>query len=144
MPPTTSESARERSAPADLYPSLRPGKLILVEAKTLVMFAILHGAALVFGTCLVVILARSTPNQSGAYGVGGEDGDGPPTPPRPAPGLPDGGLPLCDTHPARVRVREPVRPGDLWPRPPRRSHPGIEPRRAPDEQPLHASDGSTR
>jgi hypothetical protein len=116
---------------------------MLMEAKTLVMFAILHGAALVFGTCLVVILVRSTPNQSGAYGVDGED-DGPPTPPRPAPGPADGGLPLCDTRPARARVREPIRPGDLWLRPPRRPHPGIEPRRAPNEQPLHASDGSAR
>jgi hypothetical protein len=102
-----------------------------IEAKTLVMFAILHGAALVLGTCLVVILVRSTPNQTGASPGGREDDNGPPTPPSPDPGPPDGGLPLCDTRPARVRVREPIRSGDLWPRPPRRSHPRIEPRRTP-------------
>ena len=67
----------------------------------------------------------------------GSDGDGrgpggpPPEPPDPGGGR-DGGLPLPGASPAPVRLREPGRLGDAYPRRPRRpEHVPGEPERAP-------------
>ena len=114
-----------------------------METKVIVLFAVLHGSAMVLCTGLVIMLARSRPDAgSGEWdgpGGGGED-----TPLPPCPGPFGGGLLLSDSRVARVRLREPVRPGALWPRPARRAHPEIHPRPAPEQRPLRLSDGVAR
>lgn len=63
---------------------------------------------------------------------GGEPPRDDPRPPGPQPG--DGALPLPDAAPSTVRLREPSRLGDAYPRPPRRpDHPA--PVREPEREP---------
>lgn len=68
----------------------------------------------------------------------GDNGGPPPSPPQPPspPGArtpPDGPppLPLPETRPSAVRLREPVRVGDGYPRPARRPEHEPQPQRAP-------------
>lgn len=85
-----------------------------METKVIVMFAVLHGSAIVLGTCLLVMLARSAsgaPPQDNDSSDGG--GEGPATPPSPGPV--GGGLPLSSSRPARVRLREPIQPARYGP-----------------------------
>ncbi len=114
-----------------------------METKVIVMFAILHGSAIVLGTWLVVMLARSAPDLASQGSEGSDGGDGRlPIPSSPSPS--GGELPLPDSRPARVRLREPIQPGALWARPARRPHPEIDPRPAPAKRPLRLSGAETR
>jgi hypothetical protein len=114
-----------------------------METKVIVMFAILHGSAIVLGTCLVVRLAHSTPGAASQDSEGSDGGEGPlHIPPSPSPS--GGGLPLPDSRAARVRLREPIQPGALWARPARRPHPEIDPRPAPAKRPLRLSGAEIR
>jgi len=114
-----------------------------METKVIVMFALLHGSAMVLCAGLVIILARTTPD-AGSGESNGPGGGGEVSPLSPRPGPVGGGFLLSDSRAARVRLRERAQPGALWPRPTRRAHPEIDPRPAPEKHPLHLSDGDTR
>jgi len=114
-----------------------------METKVIVMFAVLHGSAIVLCAGLVIMLARTTPDAgSGERDGPGGGGEVPPLSPRPGPV--GGAFLRPDSRAARVRLREPVRPGGLWPRPARRAHPAIDPRPAPEKRPLPLGGGDTR
>lgn len=114
-----------------------------METKVVVMFALLHGSAMVLCASLVIMLARSTPDLGSEEREGpGGGGERPSRPP--CPGPVGGGFLLSDSRAARVRLREPVQPGGLWPRPARRAHPEIDPRPSPEKQPLHLNGGDSR
>ena len=67
------------------------------------------------------------------FRLGGDDGPGgPPREPPPEPGGDRGGLPLPGAAPSPVRLREPGRLGESYPRRPRRpEHAPGEPERTP-------------
>jgi hypothetical protein len=116
-----------------------------METKVIVMFAVLHGSAILRCAGLMIMLARSTPDVgSGERDDPGGGGEGPPL--SPCPGPSGGGFLLPDSLVARVRLRlrEPVRPGALWPSRPRRAHPDIDARPSPEKRPLHLSGGGAR
>jgi hypothetical protein len=69
--------------------------------------------------------AKQTPPEQ----EGGDDGGGGPDPPPPPQPRPQGGIPLDDATPARVRLRGPGRLADR--RPPRIGRPAREPDRRP-------------
>jgi hypothetical protein len=100
--------------------------------ELMVLFGVLHLIGLGLAAFLLVMFLRSettqawSPPDDDGGGGGGNDRLRPRRPPGPDPG----GLPLPDAVAARVRLREPVRLGDLLPAPERR--PAHPPRRAPD------------
>jgi hypothetical protein len=107
------------------------------DAKLVLLFAGLHLLGLVMVAMLLIMFVRSettsawSPPEDGGDGGGGND--------RVLPGRPggprDGGLPLPDAGPPRVRLRDHRRLADLLPRPSRRpvEEPGRErtPARSP-------------
>ena len=108
------------------------------DAKLVLLFAGLHLLGLAMVAILLIMFVRSDttsawspPEESEGGGGGGNDRLRPRRPGGPR----DGGLPLPDAAPARVRLRDHRRLADLFPRPARRpvEAPGRErtPRRAP-------------
>lgn len=107
-------------------------KVMGPELKLMLLFAALHLLALGLAGGLLVMFLRSQtvtawtpPDEDGGGGGGDSDRLRPEPPTRP----PDGGPPLPDAQPARVRLRQRVRLADLLPRPGRR------PCRAPERDP---------
>lgn len=104
------------------------------DTKLVLVVGGMHLLGLGLVTVLLVMFLRSdtaepwTPED-------GEDGGGGGTEPLPAdpPSRPGGGLPLPDAMPARVRLRDPSRLGDLLPR--RERRPAREPEREPGRLP---------
>jgi hypothetical protein len=93
----------------------------------------------VFGFAAVVVLMFPAIREgwhTPPDGSSGESDDGwgrgPDTPPASPPPAPDGGLPLPDAVPARVRFREPGRLADRLP--PRERRPAREPVRVPQRE----------
>ena len=93
------------------------------DAKLILVIGGLHLLGLVLVAVLLAILLRSgtpypstPPNESDEGNGGGNDR----LRPRNSDGPRDGGLPLPDAQPARVRLREPARLADLIPGPSRR------------------------
>ncbi len=86
---------------------------------------------------LVLVWAMAGREAIGFLRTSTDDGGG--TPPEPAgperPREPRDGLPLPDAAPARVRLREPARLGEAYPRPARRPEPVPAPERAPGPAP---------
>jgi hypothetical protein len=99
------------------------------DAKLVLLFAGLHLLGLVMVAILLVMFLRSdttaawSPPDAGEGGGGGNDRLRPRRPGGPR----DGGLPLPDAGPARVRLRDHRRLADQLPRPSRR--PGEDPGR---------------
>lgn len=96
---------------------------VTAEQELLVIFGVLHLVALAFGALLFVMFLKSDtvdawdpPEDEDGPDNGGNDR--PPDAPR-AP-TPQGGLPLPDAVPARVRLRDHRRLGDTYPDRPRR------------------------
>ena len=104
------------------------------DTKLMIMFGAIHLIGMVFIGMLLVMFVRSdtitpwSPDDDGDDG-GGSDRVGPQRPPDPG----GGDLPLPDARPARRRLREPARLGDLTPERPRR--PAREPARTPGRTP---------
>lgn len=101
------------------------------DAKLMLIFGLLHLAALGFGVVLFVMFLRSEPDHrpfppedDDTGGGGGNDRitDRPKT-------SPSGGIPLPDAVPAPVRLRGRERLSDLHPRPARRPAHDPEPAR---------------
>src|SRR5579875_1956337 len=91
-----------------------------------------------FAAVAVLILPALREGWNPSTGPQGSDSDdgggrGPERPPHAPPSAPRGGLPLPDAVPARVRLREPARLGDLRPR--RERRPAREPERLPERTP---------
>jgi hypothetical protein len=108
------------------------------ESELVLLFAGLHVVGFLLGGILLVLLLRSDSPEPRRRdddddGGGGGGGGGPGLSPTAPAGPSDGGLPLPDAEPARVRIREGERLADLLPgrerRPAREPEPG--PRRAP-------------
>jgi hypothetical protein len=97
------------------------------DAELILIFGALHIVVLALATMLLLMSFRQGTDDD----LGPDDGGGgggpelqPAAPRRPS----GGGVPLPDAVPARVRLREPARLGDLVGAPPRR--PAREPRPA--------------
>lgn len=104
----------------------------MADAKLVLLFGGLHLIGLVLVAMLFVMFMRSDttdvwtpPEDDEGGGGGGNDRVPPRAPEKPPPG----GLPLPDAVPARRRLREPGRLGDLLPSPERR--PSHAPERTP-------------
>ena len=82
-----------------------------MNAKMIVLLAVLHGCAIAFVVAMLVMLLRgdqeSCPEHSDRPGGGGQPPDRR-SGPRPC----GGGLPLADPRTARVRLREPLHLGE--------------------------------
>ena len=97
----------------------------------MVVFGALHLIALTLGIVLFMMFLRSDtasswPPPDDDEGGGGGGNDRLPCPPKPRP---NGGIPLPDAQPARLRLRGPGRLADAHPRPSRRApHPAPRPR----------------
>ncbi|MDX6667127.1 MAG: hypothetical protein QOK04_507 [Solirubrobacteraceae bacterium] len=101
------------------------------DAKLVAMFAGLHLLGLVMVALLLILFLRSDtdsarlPPEEGDGGGGGNDRMQPRRPGGPR----DGGLPLPDADPARIRLRDHRRLADLGPRRARRPAREPEPER---------------
>jgi hypothetical protein len=102
----------------------------------IVMFAVLHGSALVLCACMFLLLARSASGPPSPEDKGREDGGEGPSPIRPGPSPCGGRLLLPNSEPAQVRLRGPIPTGGLWSRRTRRPCPEFNPRPTPEERPL--------
>jgi hypothetical protein len=111
-----------------------------VEAEEITALALVFGVHLV--GALMLVWALLDPEQRARWRNpprpprgGGDDDPVPPQPPGPsgarAPADPPPGLPLPATAPSSVRLREPVRVADGYPRPARRPAHEPQPQRAP-------------
>lgn len=107
------------------------------DAELVLFLGGVHVVAIFFAFGLLWHFARAEPGRAWALPEDEDDGGGgggsaPPEPP--APTRPrGGGLPLPDAVPARVRLREPGRLGDLLPE--RERRPGHQPARTPERVP---------
>src|SRR4051812_31541100 len=102
------------------------------DAELVLLFTALHVVGLGVMTALLVLFLRSDTPRTWLppdEGDGGEGGGNDRIGPRSRPGPGGGGLPLPDAVPARVRLRDHRRLGDLLPTPSRR--PAREPSRRP-------------
>src|SRR5436305_1029447 len=101
------------------------------DAQLMLMIAGMHVLGLVCAAVLIIPALRETPDlpprrsDPGSDGGWGRGPDVPPAPPKP----PRGGIPLPDAEPARVRLRDHDKLGDLLPR--RERRPVREPQRTP-------------
>ncbi len=100
------------------------------DAKLLALVGAIHVVMLVLAGVMLFIFIRDDAN--GSWPPRGDDGDeegggggNDRLPPRAPAGPRDGGLPLPDAEPARVRLRGPERLADLTP--PRERRPAREP-----------------
>jgi len=100
------------------------------DTELVVLFAMLHLVALAPGGGLLLLALSGGDGYADAHRKRGRGGEPPPDPPT----APVGGPPLAVAVPARVRLREPARLGDLLPPVPRRGT--GEPRR-PTPRPLN-------
>jgi hypothetical protein len=91
------------------------------------------GVHIVGAWALIAVLLRDADVSWRDWWPRDDDGRGPSGPePDPAPSPTGGDVPLADAAPARVRLREPGRLGEAYPRPARRpAHPPA-PERAPE------------
>jgi hypothetical protein len=111
------------------------------DAKLLALVGILHLVMLVLAGIMLFLFIRSDANGSWppradeGEGEGGGGGGNDRLPPRAPAGPRDGGLPLPDAEPARVRLRGPGRLSDAAGRPARRPAHAPAPRRAPSRTP---------
>jgi len=87
------------------------------DTKLIVAIGILHLVALTAGGGLVLLAFRGGDGYEHPHADGGRGPDQPPDPPS----GPIGGPPLPSARPARVRLRQPGRLGDLHPPPQRRA-----------------------
>jgi hypothetical protein len=94
------------------------------------MVAGMHLLGIVCAVVLILPALRDGPEPPQPPGDGSDGGGGLRRPKPESPVRPRGGLPLPDAVPARVRLREPARLGDLMPRRERR------PAREPDRRPV--------
>lgn len=107
------------------------------DAELVLFLGGVHVVGIVFALALLWHFVRAEPARAWALpeedddggGGGGNVPPGSPTPTRPR----DGGLPLPDAVPARVRLREPGRLADLLPE--RQRRPGHAPVRTPERVP---------
>jgi hypothetical protein len=86
------------------------------DAQLMLMIAGMHFLGLVCAAVLILPALRDSPDIPPRPDSGPDDGwgrgpDGPPKPPDP----PRGGIPLLDADPARVRLRDHRKLGDLLP-----------------------------
>jgi hypothetical protein len=100
------------------------------EAQLLLMVAGMHLLGLGCVAMLMIPALRDSPDSPPSSDSGSDDGwgRGPRRPPKP-PEPPTGGIPLPDAVPARVRLRDHEKLGDLLP--PRERRPAREPERTP-------------
>jgi hypothetical protein len=100
------------------------------EAQLLLMVAGMHLLGLGCVAMLMIPALRDTPDSPPSSDSGSDEGwgRGRPRPPKP-PEPPRGGIPLPDAVPARVRLRDHQKLGDLLP--PRERRPVKEPERKP-------------
>ena len=106
------------------------------DPELIALFGGLHLIGLVLVGFLLVMVFRSDtvrPWRPPDEGEGGDGGGNDRVPPRRSDQPGGGGLPLPDASPARVRLRDHRRLGELLPRPARR--PVREPERAPKRSP---------
>jgi len=100
------------------------------EAQLLLVIAGMHVFGLVCAAALLIPALRSPDNPLRRDG-GSDGGGGSQRPQGPSsPSAPDGGLPLPDAAPARIRLRDHRRPGALIPG--RERRPAREPERVPE------------
>jgi hypothetical protein len=101
------------------------------EGQLILWIAGIHLLGLAFVAALLIPALRDRPDRPGeGSDSGSDDGWGNhPRQPLTPPGVPGGGLPLPDSVPARVRLRDHRRLGELVPSPARR--PAREPQRRP-------------
>ena|SRR5437588_1319643 len=103
-------------------------------AQLMLMIAGVHVLGLVCVAVLLIPALRDGPDSPPRPDPGSDDGWGPgPHEPPIRPGAPDGGIPLPDARPARVRLREHGRLADRLPR--RERRPAREPARRPVRTP---------
>lgn len=98
------------------------------DVQLVLMIAAMHLVGVTFAAVLIVYALRTPPPAPPNQDWGSDGGWGQ-RPVGPAPWAPDGGVPLPDAQPARVRLREHRRLAELLPRPERR--PAREPVRRP-------------
>jgi hypothetical protein len=100
------------------------------EAQLLLMVAGMHLLGLGCVAMLMIPALRDSPDSPPSSDSGSDAGwgRGPRRPPKP-PEPPTGGIPLPDAVPARVRLRDHEKLGDLLP--PRERRPAREPERTP-------------
>lgn len=110
----------------------------MTDAKVIAPFAVLHACAMALGVGMLVVLLRGTQEPRP------DDSDGPAAlvgSRRARDRLSDPSAVDCRS-PTRsrpgLRLREPVRADERWPRPPRRRHP------ARDRRPVCPSEGNRR
>jgi hypothetical protein len=109
---------------------------VAADPELIALFGGLHLIGLVLVGFLLVMVFRSDtvrPWRPPDEGDGGDGGGNDRVPPRRSDRPGGGGLPLPDAVPARVRLRDHRRLGELLPRPPRR--PVREPARVPTRVP---------
>lgn len=104
------------------------------DTQLVLWIAGVHLLGLVAVGVLLLPALRDSPVSPSWGDNDGDDGwgRGPQSPPEP-PAPPQGGIPLEDADPARVRLREPGRLADLLP--PRERRPVREPARRPVREP---------
>jgi hypothetical protein len=102
----------------------------------IVMFAVLHGSALVLCACMFLLLARSASGPPPPEDRGRDVGEEGPSPIRPGPRPGDGRLLLPDSEPSQLRLRGASPTGGLWPRRTRRRCPEFNLRPKPEERAL--------
>jgi hypothetical protein len=83
-----------------------------MNAKMIVLFGLLHGCAIAFVVAMLVMLLRGDQESCPEHSDGRGGGGGQPPDRRSGPGPCGGGLPLADPRTARVRLREPLHPGE--------------------------------
>jgi len=111
------------------------------DAELVLFLGGLHVVGIGFAFALLWHFVRAEPTRAWSLPEEDDDGGGgggnvPPE--SPAPNRPrDGGLPLPDAVPARVRLREPGRLADLLPE--RERRPGHDPARVPERAPERVS-----
>jgi hypothetical protein len=105
-------------------------------AQLVLMVGGMHLLGLVGALLLILPALRERPDSPPPPGGGSDGGGGQRRPTPRLPVRPRGGLPLPDAVPARVRLREPARLGDLVPR--RERRPAHDPARTPTRTPTPA------
>jgi hypothetical protein len=101
------------------------------DVELMLMIAGMHLLGLVCAAALILPALRGGPDLPPPSNRDSDDGwgHGPPWSPAPPSDVPRGGLPLPDADPARVRLRDHRRLGELLP--PRERRPAREPVREP-------------
>jgi hypothetical protein len=83
-----------------------------MNTKMIVLFGLLHGCAIAFVVAMLVMLLRGDQESCPEHSDGPGGGGGQPPERRSGPRPCGGGLPLADPRTARLRLREPLHPGE--------------------------------